>query len=123
MPFLSIFLFSTSYAGEVDIVDAHFSKQGNQWKANVTLKHEDTGWEHYADSWRVLDGQGNIIGTRVLYHPHVDEQPFTRRLSNITIPKGTTTVFIEAHDKEHGSAKKRHKVDLQLINRPTSQTK
>ena len=43
--------------------------------------HPDTGWDDYADGWRVLDMDGNELGMRVLHHPHVDEQPFTRSLS------------------------------------------
>ncbi len=45
---------------------------------DVTLTHPDTGWDHYADGWRVEDADGVILGTRVLGHPHVNEQPFTR---------------------------------------------
>ncbi len=107
--FLSIFI----RAGEVDIVSAEFNKNlNNTWNVDITLRHEDTGWSHYADNWRVVDAEGNILGDRVLYHPHVNEQPFTRSLSNITLPKGTRTVYIEAHDKEHGWTKKRLRIDL-----------
>lgn len=63
---------------------------------DVTLSHPDTGWEHYADGWRVLDMDGNELGMRVLYHPHVEEQPFTRSLGGITVPSGTTQVQIQA---------------------------
>ena len=74
---------------------------------NVTVKHGDTGWEHYADHWRVLGPDGDELGTRILLHPHVSEQPFTRSLSGIQIPKGIDQVMIEAHDKvhEYGGAK------------------
>ena len=47
---------------------------------NVTLSHPDTGWDHYADGWRVEDENGDVLGLRVLGHPHVNEQPFTRSL-------------------------------------------
>jgi hypothetical protein len=78
----------------------------------VTLKHADTGWEHYADAWRVLSPSGEELGKRVLYHPHVDEQPFTRSLGNINIPADLTEVYIEAHDKVHGWNPQRLKVPL-----------
>ena len=42
----------------------------------------------------VLDAAGNRLGYRELFHPHVDEQPFTRSLRNVMIPDGTTEVFI-----------------------------
>ncbi|MFT5064884.1 MAG: hypothetical protein ACJAXK_000243 [Yoonia sp.] len=47
---------------------------------DVTLSHPDTGWDHYADGWRVEDADGAVLGLRVLGHPHVNEQPFTRSL-------------------------------------------
>ena len=106
-------LFSTSVsAGDVEIVMAVLSKQGDQWACETTLRHDDRGWDHYADAWRVVTAAGKILGTRTLYHPHVDEQPFTRRLRDITIPAETKIVFIEAHDKVHGWSATRVEVDL-----------
>jgi hypothetical protein len=110
---LALVAFNTAYADDVKILAADFrSTEGNRWSVNVTLKHGDTGWDHYADNWRVVDSEGNILGDRVLYHPHVDEQPFTRELGGVKLPEGITTVYIEAHDKVHGWTKNRLKVDL-----------
>ncbi|MBE1283733.1 MAG: hypothetical protein GJ676_10525 [Rhodobacteraceae bacterium] len=78
----------------VENVTAHQS--GDSWRFDVTLSHPDTGWDHYADGWRVLDMDGTELGLRVLHHPHVNEQPFTRSLSGVTIPTGTTRVQIQA---------------------------
>jgi len=106
-------LLNTASAGEVKILAAEFKNSGNnQWSVNVTLRHEDTGWEHYADNWRIVDSKGRILGDRVLYHPHVGEQPFTRGLDGVKITKGMSLVYIEAHDKVHGWTPKRLKVDL-----------
>ncbi len=89
-------------AGEADVVDVKISQtSGGSYSFDVTVRHADTGWEHYADSWEVLDNKGNILGTRVLVHPHVDEQPFTRSLSGVKIPAELTTVTIRAHDSVH----------------------
>ncbi len=100
-------------AGDVKILAAEFRKAGDdRWSVNVTLKHHDTGWDHYADEWRVVDGQGRVLGDRVLYHPHVGEQPFTRGLDAVEVPPGVTTVHIEAHDKVHGWSPQRLTVDL-----------
>jgi len=52
------------------------------------------------------------FGSLVLYHPHVNEQPFTRGLSNISLSKDTRIVYIEAHDKVHGWTENRLKIDL-----------
>lgn len=68
----------------------------------VTVKHADTGWEHYADAWEVLDLKGEILATRTLHHPHVNEQPFTRSLSGVSIPTAIRSVQIRAHDKVDG---------------------
>jgi hypothetical protein len=104
---------SHAYAGEVKIISADFQRTGKAgWSADVTLKHDDEGWDHYADSWRVLDAEGNVLAERILYHPHVDEQPFTRSLSGIKIPENIHTVYIEAHDKLHGWSAEKLAVDL-----------
>lgn len=63
---------------------------------SVTLSHPDTGWDHYADGWEVLDADGNSLGVRVLAHPHVTEQPFTRSLSGVQVPDGATVVYVRA---------------------------
>lgn len=103
----------TLRAGEVSIVDAILQQTSpGIWTASVTLQHEDIGWDHYADAWRVVDTEGHVLGERVLYHPHVDEQPFTRGLADIVIPAAVTLVYIEAHDKVHGWSKNRMEVRL-----------
>lgn len=84
----------------------------NYWVVKVTLQHNDTGWDHYADSWQVEDVKGNVLGYRLLLHPHVTEQPFTRSLANVKIPKDTTILFIKAHDKVHGWTNNSLQVDL-----------
>ena len=76
----------------------------------------DTGWERYADAWRVVDDAGKELGKRVLLHPHENEQPFTRSLHSITIPSDTRIVYVEAHDKVHGWSQQRIRVDLQQAN-------
>ena len=70
---------------------------------SVTLSHPDSGWDDYADGWRVELADGTVLGTRVLVHPHVDEQPFTRS-SSISVPNGVTEVFIRASTNTGGWA-------------------
>ncbi|MFQ5755179.1 MAG: hypothetical protein ACE5H7_03690 [Acidiferrobacterales bacterium] len=102
----------TAMAGKVEVVKVTFSKHGDSWGVETTLRHADTGWEHYADAWRVVTRDGRVLGTRTLHHPHVDEQPFTRGLRGVSIPKDVTVVFVEAHDKVHGWGPQRVQVDL-----------
>jgi hypothetical protein len=106
-------LANVALAGEATIQHAEFEKYGASWTISVTLQHGDTGWDHYADGWRVVTREGKVLGHRTLYHPHVNEQPFPRNLSNITIPAEINTVFIEAHDKVHGWNPQRLEVNLQ----------
>jgi hypothetical protein len=100
------------HAGEVEIVHVAFTQHHDTWQVHTTLRHEDTGWEHYADAWRVVTENGNVLGTRVLAHPHEDEQPFTRSLEGVVIPADTHIVYVEAHDKVHGWGSQRVRVDL-----------
>ena len=62
---------------------------------SVTLAHPDTGWDHYADGWEVVDEAGNSLGLRELLHPHVNEQPFTRSL-RVALPDGVTELRLRA---------------------------
>lgn len=82
-------------------------QSGNSWRFSVTLSHADTGWDDYADGWRVEAEDGTVIGTRVLAHPHENEQPFTRSLGNVSIPQSSDVVYIRAKDLIGGWAKER----------------
>lgn len=94
---------SPVFAGEADVVNVQVSKNSETtYTFDVTVSHEDTGWKHFANRWDIIDGKGEILGTRVLHHPHVDEQPFTRSLGGVEIPQNIKTVTIRAHDSVHG---------------------
>ena len=99
-------------AEEPVIENATARQSGSGWTFSVTLSHPDTGWDHYADGWRVLDMQGNELGLRVLAHPHVEEQPFTRSLSGVQIPEGTTQVQIQARCLVDGWGKETYVLTL-----------
>ena len=104
MLFASLLLIAaTVHAGEADVIEvnAKAAKEG-VYSFNVTVRHADEGWKHYADKWDVVAPDGSVLGTRTLYHPHVDEQPFTRSLSGVKIPLGVSEVTIRAHDSVHG---------------------
>lgn len=92
-----------AWAGSTQIVHARYERTGaGLYTFHVTLRHDDEGWDHYADKWQVLSLEGDVLGERVLLHPHVDEQPFTRSQSGIAAPEGTGEVVIRAHDTVHG---------------------
>ena len=86
---------SMARADPAEIVGAEARADPSGWTVAVTLRHGDTGWEDYADGWRLVSRDGDVLATRALAHPHVDEQPFTRSLSGLDLPQGEA-VFVES---------------------------
>jgi len=68
----------------------------------ATIRHADSGWQHYADQFEVLGEDDRVLAKRVLRHPHVHEQPFTRTLENVALPPDLETIRVRAHDTVHG---------------------
>ena len=99
---LGIFLSGPALAGGADVLEVRISGGDGRYSFSVTVRHDDTGWDHYADRWEVVAPDGTILGTRVLLHPHVNEQPFTRSQSGIVIPSDIDSVTVRAHDSVHG---------------------
>lgn len=99
-------------AGDPVVTDVKVSKPDMGWAIEVTIRHDDAGWDHFADGWEVLDLNGRRLGYRKLHHPHVNEQPFTRSLRGVMIPDGTRSVMIRAHCSEHGWSEHMVRVDL-----------
>lgn len=103
---LILFLFAFSaFAGEVDVLEVKVEKDAaDLYSFAVTLRHQDEGWDHYADRWEILNTSGEILATRTLYHPHVNEQPFTRSLTQVKLSSNIDTVLVRGHDSVHGYA-------------------
>ncbi len=100
-----------SVAGEADVIKVTVSNGGaGIFSFDVTVMHADAGWDHYADKWDIVGPKGKVLGTRVLFHPHENEQPFTRSLSGVAIPDGVSEITVRAHDKVHGYGGKTVKV-------------
>jgi len=93
---------ATSAEGCADVVEATVERSGSRFVVTATVRSADTGWDRYADAWEVRTTDGEVVGTRVLAHPHVDEQPFTRSLVDVQIPETSTSVEIAAHDSVVG---------------------
>ena len=98
-------------AGEVSIVDVKVECSGS-CTFSVTLEHADEGWDHYANQWDVVTMDGKLLKSRVLHHPHENEQPFTRSLSGVRIPAGQTQVKIRARDSKHGYSSQEFIVEI-----------
>jgi hypothetical protein len=99
-------------AGVADVTAAHATCRDGTCTLAVTVRHADAGWDHYADRWEVVGPDGKVLATRVLRHPHVDEQPFTRELSGVVVPAAVHRVTIRAHDSVHGWGGAEVTVDL-----------
>lgn len=83
------------------------------YHVSVTLRHADSGWDHYADLWEVVDdATGEVLGERRLAHPHTNEQPFTRSLSRVEIPEGVEVIRIRAKCNQHGYEGKQVRIPL-----------
>ncbi len=100
-------------AGEADVVKVTTIETApGTFRFNVSVRHDDEGWDHYANLWQVVGPDGSVLGTRVLLHPHDTEQPFTRSPSGVTIPAEIKSVNIRARDSVHNFGGKEMSVDL-----------
>lgn len=93
---------STADADFPDVLAAELTSDGDSYSLEVTMSSEYDTPERYADGWRVLDAEGNELGTMELGHDHASEQPFTRSQSDLEIPDGVETVTVEGHDLVNG---------------------
>jgi hypothetical protein len=111
--FMFLLVMGPALAGEADVVGVKASRDGEgRYSFRVTVRHGDTGWKHYANKWDVVGSSGKVFGTRVLYHPHETEQPFTRSLSGVVIPDDVRRVMLRAHDSVHEYGGKTFEVTL-----------
>ena len=104
---------STAVAGEADIVKVAVTESApGSFRFDVSVRHDDKGWDHYANAWQIVGPGGSVLGERVLLHPHDTEQPFTRSLSGVAISAEIKTVIIRARDSVHDFGGKEMRVDL-----------
>ncbi len=86
-----------------DVLRVEVRKTGpEEFSFAATISSPDTGWKKYANAFRVRTEKGKVFGTRILLHPHVEEQPFTRSLFSVKIPPEVREVIIDARDSVAG---------------------
>jgi hypothetical protein len=86
-----------------DVIAVQLRPAGERvYDVAVTLSSPYDTPERYADGWRVLDPEGNVLGTHTLLHDHANEQPFTRTQRGLAIPEGVTEVTVEGRDQYYG---------------------
>jgi len=66
----------------------------------------------YADGFRVVGPSGEVLGERKLLHDHQDEQPFTRDLHGVKIPRSIKQVVVQGRDRKYGYGGKSAQVSL-----------
>ncbi|GAA1346741.1 hypothetical protein [Arthrobacter roseus] len=93
----------TKDAEHPDVLGAVLEGDSNAgWSLEVTLSSEYDSPKRYADGWRVLDADGNVLGEHTLGHDHADEQPVTRTQSDLEIPEGVDVITVQGRDTENG---------------------
>lgn len=114
-----LFGFSLPAAADTPkVVNPRIIKLGKtSYEFQVTVQHVDASWDHFADRWEIIGPGGRVLGTRVLYHPHIGERQFTRKLRGVTIPEGVEHVIVRVHDKLHGYGREK------LIALPTGKSR
>ena len=86
-----------------DVLGAELTATGDdQYEIAVTISSPYDTPERYADGWRVLIPDGEVLAEHDLAHHHADEQPFTRTRGRFAIPEGVNDVIVEGRDLEHG---------------------
>lgn len=89
-----------------DILAAKVRADGDgTFHFDVTLSSPYDTPQRYADAFRVMSkegSEGTVYGERTLFHDHASEQPFTRDLYGVRIPRGVSSVVIQGRDKQFG---------------------
>lgn len=86
-----------------DILEAELTHEsGDEYTIAVTVSSPYDTPERYADGWRVMTTDGDVLAEHDLAHDHVNEQPFTRSRGPFVIPSDIQEVVVEGHDQANG---------------------
>lgn len=86
-----------------DILEAELTHEsGNEYTIAVTVSSPYDTPERYADGWRVMTTDGEVLAEHDLAHDHANEQPFTRSRGPFVIPSDMQEVVVEGHDQANG---------------------
>lgn len=85
-----------------DVLEAALTRDGDEFMISVTISSPYDTPERYADGWRVMTPDGDVLAEHELAHDHASEQPFTRTRGPFTIPDGVTDVVVEGRDQANG---------------------
>ena len=86
-----------------DVQEVEVTADGDgTYTLDVTMSSPYDSPERYADGWRVLTSDGDVLGEYELTHDHAAEQPFTRTQTGLEIPEEVETVTVEGRDTDNG---------------------
>jgi hypothetical protein len=86
-----------------DVVSAKVRPSGTDtFDFDVTVSSPYDTPQRYADAFRVSGKDGSVYGERELLHDHANEQPFTRDLHGVRIPRAVRVVVVQARDRKFG---------------------
>lgn len=85
-----------------DVLAAELTPGGDGFTVSVTICSPYDTPERYADGWRVLTPDGEVLAEHQLTHDHAGEQPFTRTRGPFSIPDDIDQVTVEARDQANG---------------------
>lgn len=86
-----------------DVIAVKVTPRGDdRFDFDVTISSTYDTPQRYADAFRILAPDGAVLGERVLLHDHADEQPFTRDLYGLKLPRGLRGVTVQGRDLKHG---------------------
>lgn len=86
-----------------DVLSARVTRRGQRtFDVAVTLSSPYDTRQRYADGWRILAPDGEVLAEHTLLHDHASEQPFTRTQSGVEIGPGIDEVTIEGRDLSNG---------------------
>lgn len=96
-----------------DVIDARVQAQhADTFDFDVTVSSPYDTPQRYADAFRVEGKDGAVFGERRLLHDHAGEQPFTRDLYGVRIPRGVRSVVVQARDRKYGYGGRKLEVPL-----------
>ena len=85
-----------------DVLEAELTRDGDAYDIAVTISSPYDTADRYADGWRVLGPDDEVLGEHQLMHDHAGEQPFTRTQQDVVIPADVDEVTIEGRDQRYG---------------------
>jgi len=78
------------------------ARDADTFDFDVTVSSPYDTPQRYADGFRVTGKGGKTYGERKLWHDHASEQPFTRDLHGVRIPRAVRSVTVQARDQNFG---------------------